>query len=372
MGIRQHFESPYRPGEKVTIEEYYQWIFENSVPGLPEAAAKEDLTPLAYMRKYGAFEVKRDVYKLHEVPVPDDSLASSQVNADSGLVQSENGDAIGVSINGEAVAGFKTPSRKLDFYSKTMKEWQWAEQTIPNYIRSHIHWSNINRDKNEFALVPTFRLPTLIHTRSGNSKWLTETAHKNPLWVYPKDAKRLGISDGDLMRVTTDIGYFIIRALVTEGIRPGIVACSHHLGRWRLQKDVGGERWSTALVDLKEREAGKWFMRQTEGIQPFKSADPESERIWWNDSGVHQNLTFPVHPDPISGMHCWHQKVTVTRAQSDDQYGDVFVDTVRAHEVYKEWLEMTKPAPGPDGTRRPYSMQRPMKPTREAYKLEKD
>ena len=39
LGVRQHFESPYRPGEKLTIDEYYQWIFENSVPGLPEAAA---------------------------------------------------------------------------------------------------------------------------------------------------------------------------------------------------------------------------------------------------------------------------------------------------------------------------------------------
>ena len=30
LGIRQHFESPYRPGEKITIDEYYQCIFENS------------------------------------------------------------------------------------------------------------------------------------------------------------------------------------------------------------------------------------------------------------------------------------------------------------------------------------------------------
>jgi len=35
LGIRRWFESPYRPGEKLTVEEYYQWIFENAVPGLP-------------------------------------------------------------------------------------------------------------------------------------------------------------------------------------------------------------------------------------------------------------------------------------------------------------------------------------------------
>jgi len=42
---------------------------------------------------------------------------------------------------------------------------------------------------------------------------------------------------------------------------------------------------------------------------------------------VHQNLTFPVHPDPISGMHCWHQAVRITKARAEDKRGDIFVDT---------------------------------------------
>jgi hypothetical protein len=43
LGIRKHFESPYRPGEKITVDEYYQYVFEHT-KGLPEAAAKEGLT----------------------------------------------------------------------------------------------------------------------------------------------------------------------------------------------------------------------------------------------------------------------------------------------------------------------------------------
>jgi hypothetical protein len=39
LGIRKFFESPYRPGEKITVDEYYGWIFENSVPGLPRPRA---------------------------------------------------------------------------------------------------------------------------------------------------------------------------------------------------------------------------------------------------------------------------------------------------------------------------------------------
>ena len=75
LGIRQYYESPYRPGEKIKLEEYYRWMFENSVPGLPEKAAAEGLEPLAYMRKYGCVEISTDEYAQHEteVDVPDDS-----------------------------------------------------------------------------------------------------------------------------------------------------------------------------------------------------------------------------------------------------------------------------------------------------------
>ena len=84
---------------------------------------------------------------------------------------------------------------------------------------------------------------------------------------------------------------------------------------------------------------------------------------------MHQNLTFPVQPDPISGMHCWHQKVRVDKAKEGDRYGDIFVDTKRSHEIYKEWLAMTRPAPGPDNLRRPLWMPRTVKPDPIAFKV---
>ncbi len=102
-------------------------------------------------------------------------------------------------------------------------------------------------------------------------------------------------------------------------------------------------------------------------ITPFESRDPDTKRIWWTDGGVHQNLTFPVQPDPISGMHCWHQRVAVRPAAPDDQYGDVQVDTKKSMEVYRQWLEMTRPAPGPDGLRRPPWFARVLKPAPRTY-----
>ncbi len=367
LGIRKYFESPFRPGEKMTVTDYYRWIFENSVPGLPEAAQQENLTPLEFMRKYGAFTVKDLVYQTHEKKLTERELEGTSVDATTHAVK-KGGAAIGVEIDGEKYVGFPTPSRKLEIYSRTMQDWKWGEYALPAYIPSHVRRDNVDRAKNEFVLLSTFRLPTQIHTRSANSKWLAEISHKNPVWIHTDDARQLGVKTGDLVRVTTDIGYFVDKVWVTESIHPRVVACSHHMGRWRLDKQ-SGSGWLASTVKL-EHAGGKWTMKQLEGAKPFASNDPDSLRVWWNEVGVHQNLTMPVHPDPISGMHCWHQKVRVDKAQSGDRYGDVFVDTNRAHEIYKEWLALTRPAPGPANLRRPLWMPRAVKPDPSAYKIE--
>jgi hypothetical protein len=106
-------------------------------------------------------------------------------------------------------------------------------------------------------------------------------------------------------------------------------------------------------------------------VEPYESADPDTRRIWWTDAGVHQNLTFPVHPDPISGMHCWHQAVRVRKAKLGDKYGEIAVDIDKSHEVFQKWLQKTRSAMdvSPDGTRRPGWLIRPVKPTKPAYKL---
>ena len=118
--------------------------------------------------------------------------------------------------------------------------------------------------------------------------------------------------------------------------------------------------------------ARAWTLRREQGVEPFESADPDTARIWWTDAGVHQNLTFPVQPDPVSGMHCWHQAVRVRKAEPGDRYGDVSVDTAKAREAYEEWLSR-RPARDPALARRrrggPYWLLRPLKPAREAYQL---
>ncbi|MGB5572011.1 MAG: molybdopterin-dependent oxidoreductase [Thermoanaerobaculia bacterium] len=386
LGIRPFVESKQNPGERLTVDEYYGWIFDNSVPGLPEAAAREGLKPLEFMRRYGAFEVASDVGPLYENPVSSDELedvaedrfgrvftrAPAPPPLNMAPTAAPDGDAegrrpAGVRVEGEVLRGFPTPSGRLEFYSSTLADWGWKEYALPTYIRSHVHPESMDDD--QMVLISTFRLPVQIHTRSANSKWLDEIAHTNPLWLHPSDAQRLGIKQtGDLVRVETEIGHFVLKAWVTEGIKPGVVACSHHMGRWKIHDHGQRQLMTTASLD---RKGSQWTLKRKHGVEPYPSSDPDTSRIWWTDAGVHQNMTFPVHPDPISGMHCWHQAVRVRKAKMGDRYGEVWVDTDKSHEVFNAWLEKTRSATvySPDGTRRPGWLIRPVKPVKKAYLL---
>ena len=385
LGIRRWFESAERPGQKLTVDEYYGWLFAHSVPGLPEKAAEEGLTPLQFMRRYGAFEIARGVGPVHEQDVPpaelDDTLVSATGRVYTGaprqlaqnVVPEPTPDPdeagrrpVGVEVDGRMLRGFPTPSGRLEFWSRTLAAWGWRDQALPSYTRSHVHPDALADD--QMVLISTFRLPVQVHTRSANAKWLDEIAHTNPLWLHPSDAARLDVRTGALVRVETEIGHFVVKAWVTEGIRPGVVACSHHMGRWKTQ--AAGQRQAMATVRL-EHEGTTHALRRTRGVEPFASADADTSRIWWTDVGVHQNLTFGVHPDPISGMHCWHQAVRLRRADPGDAYGDIVVDSDRSRRVYREWLALARPAEetSPDGNRRPYWLLRPLKPGRDAYRL---
>ncbi len=385
LGIRSQFESREEPGKPLPIDEYYRLLFENSVPGLPEAANDEEMSALEYMRRKGAFAISGDQYEVHERLIADADLVGTTLDeagvyrrpGTAGMYGSLEditghmpfiGDgSTAVDIDGKARFGFPTPSKKLEFYSETMKDWGWPEYSMPTFIKSQVHWEDLNFVAGERILVPTFRIPTLIHTRSANSKWLNEISHRHPLWVHPEDAEKLGIADNGLARITTRIGHFVIGTWKTEGIRPGVVAASHHMGRWHLDEDKA-RSWGAGKASIDFDEDGRWRLRRDHGHEPYESDDPDTGRIWWSDTGVHQNLTFPVQPDPVSGMHCWLQRVTVGPAEDGDAYGDVVVDTNASHAVFEEWMANTRPGPGPDGLRRPLWFARPVKPRATAYR----
>lgn len=146
--------------------------------GLPEKAAAEGLTPLQYMRTYGAVEISADLYGQDERPLTSSELDGAEPDANGVLrkpvapqthkpLVGEAG-AVGIVMaDGAKAAGWLTPSRKLELYSTSMRDFGWSEYATPCHVEMHVHHRGVDQAKGELVLVPTFRLPTLIHTRSG-------------------------------------------------------------------------------------------------------------------------------------------------------------------------------------------------------------
>jgi anaerobic selenocysteine-containing dehydrogenase len=313
---------------------------------------------------------------------------------------------------------WKWPEYAIPFYPRNEEE---KEKMV--HIVSHVNHKYMT-EPNSYALNTVFRLPYNIHTRSANSKHLMEISQNHdPIWISTQDAKRQGFKRGDAIRVRIvdtvsglDSGYFVAMAVPTEGVLPGTLACSHHGGRWKLKNSVeipnsvtdgkvnsvgamnmndpefmksapenaGAEGAQEIIPDFSGKLGNNSFgiptaelqmdgtigkMKYVEGTVPFKSErfaeyNRDSDNIWWDGlSGSWQNAVAPCHPDPISGMHCWHQKVILEPAQAGDEIGDIHVNYDNNYKTYQAWRdELTRPLNSNDTMRRPRHIKRPWVP----------
>ncbi|WP_428738956.1 molybdopterin-dependent oxidoreductase [Sulfurimonas sp.] len=422
LGIRKYWASKNDPSRAVTVPEYFDAAL-SLLPRLKETAQKmykdEPFPVYSYMRDHGAWTEKTNVYKPQEEVLEFDGhnyvahgkkYPKHEVKKDKfGTLWVEHDgrkQSIGLEQNGKLYEGFHTLSKKLEFFSEWFAEWKWPEYAVPVYPRNegelkkmehvvtHVHHSMMKGD-NEFALNTVFRLPYNIHTRSVNSKHLMEISQNhNPVWIYTKDAEKLGIKRGDAIRVKItdtvsglDSGYFVAMAVPTEATRPGVLACSHHAGRWRLKDSVEVPGFDHALgimgvgapkYDM-TNDGKIGTMKPSAGIAKrhdvwqFKEYNKDLDNIWWDGlSGSWQNAVAPAHPDPIAGNHAWHQKVSLEKAQADDKIGDIYVNYENNFKVYQAWREqLTRPLQAGDKLRRPQHIKRPIVPlSNKAYAVE--
>ena len=337
------------PRQPITIDEYYEQLFTDSVPGPAGGGRRARASPRS--SSCGATAPSRSPAtstSVHEQEVSAETVAAAgAVRGDDGVLR-----VPGHGRPPRAARGHQRPHavhrrrvhrrrgrwrscgpgsrRRPASWSSTPRRCATGagpSTPCPRGSVSHVHWEDLDFDGRRAH--PDADVPDPDddpHPLGGNAKWLNEISHRHPLWIHPSDAEQLGIEVDGLVRITTQLGWFVIRAWRTEGIRPGVVGASHHMGRWRLEEAAGGQRWASGMAGISDPAghaygAGgtgasqRWSLRQQSGVAPFTSDDPDSQRVWWSDAGVHQNLTFPVQPDPVSGMHCWLQHVTVGPAQ---------------------------------------------------------
>ncbi|MDH5749072.1 MAG: hypothetical protein OEY85_07155, partial [Rhodospirillales bacterium] len=201
--------------------------------------------------------------------------------------------------------GFATPSGKIEIATPS-----WQEN--PRHATMAAQ---------EFVLA-TFKVAYHTLSMTSNLKYLAELWHSNPLWINKEVAFKLGIGDGEFVRITSEAGYMVTRAWLTQGIHPRVVGISTSVGRSAYGR--------VALADPLERVP---FARK-------EHEDPDiDDNIWWRDSGVNPNDIIPIAIDPQSGVQSWNDTVvTVSPAKLGDRYGDIKVSNAKHLAIYKRLL----------------------------------
>lgn len=306
-----------------TVEDWMKAHFDN-IPGLKEDGGWNFMKKKGVWPIYG--EVDKDTgklvdkngnevepdYGLYTKRVSPSDMEGATVESDGSIVK--DGHTIGVQVNGENMVGFGTPSRRMELFKASYKKYGF--NPLPVYKRL------ASRDKKADELVlTTYKVNVHTQSRTASLKYLAELYHKNPAWINPITAAARGLMDGDLIRVTSTVGYIVTRAHVTEGIHPDVIAISTACGH-----NAYGR-----LAQLKQREAAADWAQ---------GGDPDiTNNVWWDDKGVHPNPIIRLAVDPIGGSQGWYDTVvTVAKAQPGDKYGDVNASVEESFKDYEETL----------------------------------
>lgn len=150
---------------------------------------------------------------------------------------------------------FKTPSKKIEFVSSLLEE---------NGIPSFKPYESPKKPEKGFYRLAFGRCPVHTHGQTQNNPVLHEIMPENTLWINAAEAKELGISNNDLVEVTSSNGSHsgTIRAYVTEFIHPEVVFMVHGFGRkvpWQTRgynKGLGDYRFETGLLNVYDPVGG--------------------------------------------------------------------------------------------------------------------
>ena len=116
---------------------------------------------------------------------------------------------------------FKTPSGKIEFKSSLLENAGF--ESFPTYEPAPVP------SKGQFRLV-VGRNALHTHVSTQNNPYLNELSSENVLWINSEKAVDLGISDGDLVDISSKVGSGKIKAFVTDLIHPETVFILHGFG----------------------------------------------------------------------------------------------------------------------------------------------
>jgi anaerobic selenocysteine-containing dehydrogenase len=131
---------------------------------------------------------------------------------------------------------------------------------VPHYRpQSHSDGAEVNDSDHPYQLI-TYKTVHHGQARTNVNPWLMLMIPENPVEISAADAAALRVQTGDKVKVSSASSKegIVGRAKVTQGLKPGVVAISHHYGHWE-------QNSRPALVDGRETP---YDPSRGAGIQP--------------------------------------------------------------------------------------------------------
>ncbi|WP_409429815.1 molybdopterin guanine dinucleotide-containing S/N-oxide reductase [Kosakonia sp.] len=133
----------------------------------------------------------------------------------------------------------KTPSGKIEIFSERIQRFGYADcPPHPMWLEPD-EWHG-NAEPQQLQVLsahPAHRLHSQLNFTRLREQYAV--AGREPVTLHPQDAQARGIADGDVVRVWNGRGQVLAGAVVTEGIKPGVI-CIHE-GAWPdLDHHAGG------------------------------------------------------------------------------------------------------------------------------------
>ncbi len=132
-----------------------------------------------------------------------------------------------------------TPSGKIEIYSEQLASYALDDCSAhPSWIEPTEWLGSAMTQQYPFHVLashPKYRL----HSQLANTylRHLYEIGEREPVWINPQDAEKLGIQTGDIVRVFNDRGQLLAGAYVTDWIRTGVLKISE--GGWYDPQEPG-------------------------------------------------------------------------------------------------------------------------------------
>jgi anaerobic selenocysteine-containing dehydrogenase len=157
----------------------------------------------------------------------DDQLSSLGISVKD-LKEHPSGMSIPISIKERKfeTKGFRTPSKKVEFYSETYEKYGYPP--VPVYEEPEESPISQPELAIEFPMIlASRRTPLYVHSGYRWVPWLREWEPEATVMINPKTAKDLGISEGEEVILESKRGSCSLIATLSPGVHPKIVHVLH-------------------------------------------------------------------------------------------------------------------------------------------------